>query len=122
MPLIIQAFFIIGIAVIQFAAIFWFLSRGGTDVYFPDDIKTRFSDVWGQDAVLERVKENIVYLEDLETIEDHPVGGSRSPPRLLGVGGGNGLAGMRARVEQVGGAMTAGPTGQGWRVDVEVPA
>jgi len=38
-------------------------------VYFPDDIKTRFSDVWGQDHVLERVKENILYLEDPEKIE-----------------------------------------------------
>ena len=55
--------------VIQFAALFWFLSRGGVDVYFPDDIKTRFTDVWGQDHVLERVKENILYLEDPEQIE-----------------------------------------------------
>ena len=51
------------------SAIFWFLSRGGVDVYFPDDIKTRFTDVWGQDAVLERVKENIVFLENPEAIE-----------------------------------------------------
>ena len=40
--------------IIQFAALFWFLSRGGVDVYYPDDIKTRFADVWGQDHVLER--------------------------------------------------------------------
>jgi ATP-dependent Zn protease len=45
------------------------MSRGGTDVYFPDDIKTRFSDVWGQDNVLERVKENIVFLENPDQIE-----------------------------------------------------
>ena len=51
-------------------ALFWFLSRGGVDVYYPDDIKTRFSDVWGQDHVLERVKENIVFLENPEAIED----------------------------------------------------
>ena len=37
--------------------LFWFLSRGGVDVYFPDDIKTRFADVWGQDHVLAKVKE-----------------------------------------------------------------
>lgn len=58
------------IAVGQFAAIFWFLSRGGTDVYFPDDIKTRFSDVWGQDNVLDKVKENMIFLEDPESIEE----------------------------------------------------
>ena len=54
----------------QFAAIFWFLSRGGVDVYYPDDIKTRFGDVWGQDNVLARVKENMVFLEAPEEIED----------------------------------------------------
>ncbi|MFF5291932.1 AAA family ATPase [Paractinoplanes globisporus] len=68
-PMFIQVIFILFIAVGQFAAIFWFLSRGGVDVYFPDDVKTRFSDVWGQDHVLERVKENIVYLENPEAIE-----------------------------------------------------
>jgi ATP-dependent Zn protease len=50
--------------------LFWFLSRGGVDVYYPDDIKTRFSDVWGQDHVLERVKENIIFLENPELVED----------------------------------------------------
>ena len=53
----------------QFVAIFWFMSKGGVDVYFPDDISTRFSDVWGQDHVLERVKENMLFLEDPEAIE-----------------------------------------------------
>ncbi|HEY7272325.1 MAG TPA: AAA family ATPase, partial [Actinoplanes sp.] len=69
MPMFIQVVFILFIAVGQFAAIFWFLSRGGVDVYYPDDVKTRFADVWGQDHVLERVKENIVYLENPEAIE-----------------------------------------------------
>ncbi len=49
--------------------IFWFLSRGGVDTIFPDDIETRFTDVWGQDHVLERVKENVVLLENPEAIE-----------------------------------------------------
>ena len=57
-------------AVGQFALLFWFLSRGGVDVYYPDDIKTRFTDVWGQDHVLERVKENIIFLEHPELVED----------------------------------------------------
>jgi ATP-dependent Zn protease len=46
------------------------MSRGGVDVYYPDDIKTRFSDVWGQDHVLERVKENIIFLEHPELVEE----------------------------------------------------
>jgi ATP-dependent Zn protease len=70
LPFVFQILAVLLLAVGQFAAIFWFLSRGGTDVYFPDDIKTRFSDVWGQDAVLERVKETMVFLEDPASIED----------------------------------------------------
>ena len=69
LPFLLQIVAILLIVVLQFAAIFWFLSRGGVDVYYPDDIKTRFTDVWGQDHVLERVKENILYLEDPEQIE-----------------------------------------------------
>jgi signal transduction histidine kinase len=38
------------------------------------------------------------------------------------VGGGNGLNGMRERLERAGGRMQAGPTGDGWRVELEVPA
>ncbi|MFG1922559.1 AAA family ATPase [Cryptosporangium sp. NPDC048952] len=69
LPFVLQIVFFLFIAVGQFVAIFWFLSRGGIEVYYPDDVKTRFADVWGQDHVLERVKENIVYLENPEAIE-----------------------------------------------------
>ena len=68
-PTLFYVVFLIFISVIQFAAIFWFLSRGGVDTIFPDDIETRFGDVWGQDHVLERVKENVVLLENPEAIE-----------------------------------------------------
>jgi cell division protease FtsH len=70
LPLLFQLLFGVFFIILEFGAMFWFLSRGGTDVYFPDDIKTRFSDVWGQDAVLEKIKENIVFLEDPESIEE----------------------------------------------------
>src|ERR1700728_4167019 len=70
LPFVLQLVVILLVVVGQFAMIFWFLSRGGVDVYYPDDIKTRFSDVWGQDHVLARVKENILYLENPEGIED----------------------------------------------------
>jgi signal transduction histidine kinase len=39
-----------------------------------------------------------------------------------GMGGGRGLEGLRERIERVGGAMSAGPTPDGWRVEIEVPA
>ena len=57
----------------QFVLLFWFLSRGGVQTYFPDDIDTRFEDVWGQDPVKERVRENLIFLENPESIEE--VGG-----------------------------------------------
>lgn len=60
-------FFII---VVQFVGIFWFLSRGGVDVYYPDDIETRYDQVWGQDHVLALVKESIAFLEKPDEIEE----------------------------------------------------
>jgi signal transduction histidine kinase len=54
----------------------------------------------------------------LLTVEDRlPTGGGG----LEGVGGGHGLAGMRERLERVGGTMQAGATETGWRVELEVP-
>ncbi|HEY7485602.1 MAG TPA: AAA family ATPase [Streptosporangiaceae bacterium] len=71
LPLILQLAFGFFFVMIQFIGLFWFLSRGGIDTYYPDDIKTRFRDVWGQDHVVERVKENIVFLERPDLIEEH---------------------------------------------------
>jgi signal transduction histidine kinase len=58
------------------------------------------------------------------SIEDHipPAGGSPSADGLHGVGGGRGLAGMRERIERVGGSASAGPTASGWRVELMVPS
>jgi len=70
LPFVLQIVVTLLFVVLQFAALFWFMSRGGVDVYYPDDIKTRFSDVWGQDHVLERVKENIIFLENPELVEE----------------------------------------------------
>ncbi|CAB4602363.1 MAG: AAA family ATPase [Actinobacteria bacterium] len=71
LPMLGQLLFAVFFVVIQFGAIFWFLSRGGVDTYFPDDIRTRFSDVWGQDHVLNRIRENLLFLETPESIEKH---------------------------------------------------
>ena len=45
-----------------------------------------------------------------------------SSTALRAAGGGHGLDGMRERVERAGGRMSAGPTDDGWRVELEVPA
>jgi hypothetical protein len=70
MPYVAQLAFAFFFVIFQFVGIFWFLSKGGVETYFPDDIKTRFTDVWGQDNVVERVKENIVFLERPDEIEE----------------------------------------------------
>lgn len=56
------------------------------------------------------------------TVEDRVGDESAAPEGVDGVGGGNGLAGMRERLERVGGTMQAGPTDTGWRVELDVPA
>jgi len=55
-------------------------------------------------------------------VEDRVVAGARDTAEFLEVGGGNGLAGLRERVQRSGGELRAGPTGAGWRVELEVPA
>ena len=70
LPFIMQLAFGFFFVIFQFIGLFWFLSRGGVDVYMPDDIETRFEDVKGQDAVLDRVKETMIFLEDPESIEE----------------------------------------------------
>jgi cell division protease FtsH len=69
LPFIFQLAFAFFFIAFQFIGLFWLLSRGGVDTYYPDDIKTRFSDVWGQDHVLARIKENIMFLERPDEIE-----------------------------------------------------
>src|SRR5262245_32398877 len=54
----------------QFFMIVYLATRGGVETFFPDDIETRFSDVWGQDPVLEKVRENLIFLDDPKMIED----------------------------------------------------
>jgi len=69
LPIILQFAFYGALVMFQFVAIFWFLSRGGIDIVFPEDIETRFDSVWGQDHVLSHIKENIAFLEKPDEIE-----------------------------------------------------
>jgi ATP-dependent Zn protease len=80
LPMIGQIMLILLLTIGQFGALFWFLSRGGVETYFPDDIETRFSDVWGQDYVVTRVKENMMLLERPEAIEER---GGHVPSGIL---------------------------------------
>jgi ATP-dependent Zn protease len=68
------------ILISQFVMLFWFLGRGGIETYYPDDIDTRFDDVWGQDPVREKVRENLIFLENPEAIESR---GGYTPGGIL---------------------------------------
>jgi len=70
LPLFARVIMLMFIIIGQFGLLFWFLSRGGVDVYLPDNHDTRFDDVWGQDHVKEKIQENLIFLENPEAIED----------------------------------------------------
>jgi cell division protease FtsH len=70
LPLVFQFALLFFVIIIQFVGMAWYAARQGIDVYFPDDIKTRFTDVWGQDQVLRKVQENVLFLENPKSIED----------------------------------------------------
>ena len=70
LPLILQVVFLMFAVVMQFVAIFWFMSKGGVEVLMPNDVRTRFTDVWGQDQVVDRVRENLLFLEAPDRIEE----------------------------------------------------
>jgi cell division protease FtsH len=71
------AFFFIAF---QFIGLFWLLSKGGSEVFRPDEIETRFGDVKGQDRVLEKVKETVLFLENPGAIESR---GGKVPKGIL---------------------------------------
>ena len=70
LPFIFQLMFGFLFITVQFVGIFWLLTRGGTDVILPEEVTTRFDDVWGQDHVLELIRENIAFLEKPDEIEE----------------------------------------------------
>lgn len=80
LPMIAQIVLLLLLVIGQFAALFWFMSRGGVETYYPDDIETRFSDVWGQDHVVARVQENMMLLDRPEAIEER---GGHVPSGIL---------------------------------------
>jgi signal transduction histidine kinase len=55
-------------------------------------------------------------------VDDHQNGTPRAPSPLAATGGGYGVQGMRERAQALGGTVTAGARGDGWRVALQVPA
>jgi signal transduction histidine kinase len=54
-------------------------------------------------------------------VDDHPNGTAGAVGALAGSGGGYGVQGMRERAQALGGTLTAGTRGDGWRVELRVP-
>ena len=73
----------------------------------------------------ERVEIGLAYLRDEVSlvIEDFAAADDKPAPAqaIEDSGGGYGLTGMRERAELLGGTLTAGPTGLGFRVDLRTP-
>ncbi len=69
LPWVLQLAFAFFVVALPFVGLLWLVSRGGIDTYYPDDISTRFSNVWGQDHVLGHLRENTLFLEDPDEIE-----------------------------------------------------
>lgn len=67
---VIQLIVFSALGLFQIILMFWFVAKGGYDVYYPENIKTRFSDVYGQDHVRDRVKEVVDFLEKPDFIEE----------------------------------------------------
>ncbi|HEX2090244.1 MAG TPA: AAA family ATPase [Actinomycetota bacterium] len=80
MPFILQLVFAFFFVIFQFVGLFWFLSRGGSEIILPDDMDVRFSDVKGQDNVLAKVKQTMLFLEKPEAIEEK---GGKVPKGIL---------------------------------------
>ena len=60
-----------GLSIVVYMFLFFgiFFFDSSIETYKPGEIKTRFRDVWGQDPVLRRVKENVDFLDAPEEIE-----------------------------------------------------
>ena len=74
----------------------------------------------------ERVEVRLEYSRDgvSLTVEDFAASDDKPAPgaAIESSGGGYGLTGMRERAELLGGTLTAGPTGHGFRVALRIPA
>ncbi len=63
----------------------------------------------------------LTYQPEMVTLTVANGAGPHGERPLADVGGGYGLTGLRERAELAGGTFTAGPDGDGWRVDVRIP-
>jgi cell division protease FtsH len=79
-PVMLQALILISFIILQFGAMFWFLSRGNDYVIYPNEYDTSFDDVRGQPAAVESTKE---VLRVFEGFKDFKQMGGYPPHGIL---------------------------------------
>jgi cell division protease FtsH len=79
-PFALQAIILMSFIILQFGAMFWFLSRGNDYVIYPNEYDTSFDDVRGQPAAVESTKE---VLRVFEGFKDFKQMGGYPPHGIL---------------------------------------
>lgn len=79
-PFMLQASILVMFIILQFGAMFWFLSRGNDYVIYPNEYDTSFDDVRGQPAAVESTKE---VLRVFEGFKDFKQMGGYPPHGIL---------------------------------------
>jgi cell division protease FtsH len=79
-PFMLQAMILVFFIILQFGAMFWFLSRGNDYVIYPNEYDTSFDDVRGQPAAVESTKE---VLRVFEGFKDFKQMGGYPPHGIL---------------------------------------
>ncbi|MDQ4097668.1 MAG: AAA family ATPase, partial [Actinomycetota bacterium] len=70
MPLLLQGLFFLCIIVLQFVAIFWFLSKGQSYTIFPGEYDVTFDDVRGQPAIVDATREVVKLFEGFKDFRE----------------------------------------------------
>ena len=79
-PFMLQAMILVFFIILQFGAMFWFLSRGNDYVIYPNEYDTSFDDVRGQPAAVDSTKE---VLRVFEGFKDFKQMGGYPPHGIL---------------------------------------
>jgi cell division protease FtsH len=79
-PFMLQALILVFFIILQFGALFWFLSRGNDYVIYPNEYDTSFDDVRGQPAAVESTQE---VLRVFEGFKDFKQMGGYPPHGIL---------------------------------------
>ncbi len=90
-PFLLQALILVFFIILQFGALFWFLSRGNDYVIYPNEYDTSFDDVRGQPAAVEATQEVLRVFEGFKDFKQmggypaarHPVRGTAGTGKTL---------------------------------------